>query len=59
MLPLLEQFDDKIKASASFKLLFLSAQSTHLDYLLVPIGSRVFTHFEVLGGKTLTPLDVA
>ena len=45
MLPFLDQIEDQIKASGDFKLIFLSAQSTHLDYMLVPIGSRVFTHF--------------
>src|SRR5882724_4974615 len=45
MLPFLEQTEDQIKASGNFKLISLSAQSTHLDYMLVPIGSRVFTHF--------------
>jgi hypothetical protein len=45
MLPFVDQTEDQIKASGNFKLMFLSAQSTHLDYMLVPIGSRVFTHF--------------
>ena len=50
ILPFLDQIEDRIKASGDFKLIFLSAQSTHLDYMLVPIGSRVFTHLRTLGG---------
>src|SRR5438105_5520130 len=45
ILPLLDLIEDKTKASGDFRLIFLSAQSTHLDYMLVPIGSRVFTYF--------------
>jgi len=44
MLPFLDQIKDETKASGDVKLILLSAQSTHLDYTLVPIGSRVFTH---------------
>ena len=50
MLPFLDQIEDQIKASGNFKLIFLSAQSTHLGDMLVPIGSRVFTHLRTLGG---------
>jgi hypothetical protein len=50
ILPFVDQTEDQIKASENFKLIFLSAQSTHLDYMLVPIGSRVFTHLRTLGG---------
>ena len=59
MLPLLDQIEDQTKASEEFKLIFLPAQSTHLDYMLVPIGSRVFTYFASLGEKTVPPLEVA
>jgi hypothetical protein len=59
MLPLVDQTEDQTKASGNFKLMFLSAQSTHLDYMLVSIGSRVFTHFASLGEKTVPPLEVA
>ena len=54
MLPFLDQIEDQTKASEDFKLIFLPAQSTHLDYMLVPIGSRVFTHFAGLGDKNST-----
>src|SRR5215216_4868955 len=50
MLPFLDQIEDQTKASRDFKLIFLPAQSTHLDYMLVPIGSRVFTHLRTIGG---------
>jgi hypothetical protein len=50
MPPFVDQTEDQIKASENFKLMFLSAQSTHLDYMLVPIGSSVFTHLRTLGG---------
>lgn len=59
MLPFLDQIEDQTKASEDFKLIFLPAQSTHLDYMLVPIGSRVFTYFASLGEKTVPPLEVA
>ena len=50
MLPFLGQIEDQTKAIGHFKLIFLPAQSTHLDYMLVPIGSRMFTHLRTLGG---------
>ena len=50
VLPLLGQIEDQIKASGNSKLMFLTAQSTHLDYILAPIGSCVFTHLRTLGG---------
>ena len=50
ILPFVDQTEDQIKASGNFKLIFLSAQSTHLDYMLAPIGSCVFTHLRTLGG---------
>jgi len=59
MLPFLDQIEDETKASGDVRLILLSAQSTHLDYVLVPIGSRVFTHFASLGEKTVPPLEVA
>ena len=50
MLPFLNQIKDQTKASEDFKLICLPAQSTHMDYMLVPIGSRVFTHLRTIGG---------
>ena len=50
MLPFLDQ----IKASGNFKLISLSAQSTHLDYMLFPIGHaclRTYAPLGDLGGK--------
>ena len=34
----LYQIADRIKASMHFRLMFFSAQSTHSDYILVPMG---------------------
>ena len=59
MLPFLDQIEDQTKASADFRLIFLPAQSTHLDYVLVPIGSRVFTELEGPSAKVPSPLEVA
>ena len=59
MLPFLVQIEDKIKASGDFKLISLSAQSTHLDYMLVPIGSHVLTQFCGPSAKIPSPLEVA
>jgi hypothetical protein len=38
MLPFLDQIEDQTKASADCKLIFLPAQSTHLDYMLTIWG---------------------
>jgi hypothetical protein len=38
MLPFLDQIEDQTKASADCKLIFLPAQSTHLDYMLTILG---------------------
>jgi hypothetical protein len=58
MLPFLDQIEDETKASGDVRLILLSAQSTHLDYILVPIGSRLFTHLRA-SAKVPSPLEVA
>jgi len=58
ILPFLDQIEDQIKASGDFKLILLSAQPTHLDYMLAPIGSRVFTQLGP-SAKIASPLEVA
>jgi hypothetical protein len=48
MLPFLDQIEDQTKASRDFKLISLSAQSTHLDY---PAGSNWVTGVYRVGGQ--------
>jgi hypothetical protein len=50
VLPFSGQIEDQTKASENFKLIFLSAQSTHLDLKAVPNWSCVFTHLRTFRG---------
>jgi hypothetical protein len=54
VLPFFGRIEGQTKASGNSKLIFLSAQSTHLDYMLFPIGHaclRTYAPLGELGGK--------